>query len=87
MGHVYIAHGDLTAVAADAWLLPTDASLHVTTGWWTDALTPHLLRQGCWSSRQARAQPPPFFLDDDCRVAPVDLDGAAAPQPWLCAIG
>jgi hypothetical protein len=32
-GHVFITRGDITKLRCDAWLLPTDASLHVTSAW------------------------------------------------------
>ena len=32
-GHVFLTHGDLTKLNCDAWLLPSDAGLHVTSGW------------------------------------------------------
>jgi hypothetical protein len=32
-GHVFVVHGDLRALACDAWLLPTDGALHITRGW------------------------------------------------------
>lgn len=32
-GHVFIVRGDLTRLACDAWLLPTDKQLTVTPDW------------------------------------------------------
>ncbi|MBN9790086.1 MULTISPECIES: SIR2 family protein [unclassified Pseudonocardia] len=33
MGHVFVVPGDITRFACDAWLLPTDCTLHLTRGW------------------------------------------------------
>ena len=32
-GHVFVTRGDITRIAVDAWLLPSDAACHVTAGW------------------------------------------------------
>ena len=32
-GHVFVVNGDLKKIACDAWLLPTDATFHVTPIW------------------------------------------------------
>ena len=32
-GHVFVVNGDLKKIACDAWLLPTDATFHVTHTW------------------------------------------------------
>jgi len=32
-GHLFITRGDLTALACDAWLVPTDASLAIEHHW------------------------------------------------------
>ena len=31
--HVFVVHGDITHLACDAWLLPTDQNLSITSGW------------------------------------------------------
>ena len=33
MGHLFVVQGDVTRIHADAWLLPTDATLRVSEGW------------------------------------------------------
>lgn len=38
-GHVFIIQGDITKLACNAWLLPTDAGFGVTSGFW-EGLTP-----------------------------------------------
>jgi hypothetical protein len=38
--HVFVVPGDITHLAADAWLLPTDRTLHITEGWY--GAVPHL---------------------------------------------
>jgi hypothetical protein len=32
--HVFVVPGDVTRLDADAWLLPTDRTLHITDGWY-----------------------------------------------------
>ena len=32
-GHLFVAQADLTQLACDAWLLPTDRRWHVLRGW------------------------------------------------------
>jgi len=36
-GHVFVAHGDVTNIACDAWLLPTNRNLKVEDFWKFDA--------------------------------------------------
>lgn len=44
-GHLFVIEGDITRLACDAWLLPTDEIFNVTAGWWgVDALAPLLTR-------------------------------------------
>lgn len=33
-GHAFVVVGDLSLLACDDVLVPTDAQLHVTSGWW-----------------------------------------------------
>jgi len=81
-GHVFVTHGDLTALHCDAWLLPTDTFFSVTAGFRehvSPALQEHL-RQ-LW---QGDLAPPARWSDDDIRVAAVTegLD-ALGRQPYL----
>lgn len=32
-GHLYVVDGDLTRIACDAWLLPTDDDFDITEAW------------------------------------------------------
>ena len=32
-GHLFVIDGDLTKIACDAWLLPTDSDFDITTKW------------------------------------------------------
>ncbi len=34
-GHLFIVRGDVTLIACDAWLVPTDAALHVESNWYS----------------------------------------------------
>lgn len=73
-GHVFVTHGDLTALACDAWLVPTDAVLAIEEPWRSsvDGL-PATLPHG-WS-------------DDGLRVSPLGPPGPAEPVPWLVNVG
>ncbi len=33
-GHVFIVRGDITRIACDAWLLPSDERFTLTPAWW-----------------------------------------------------
>lgn len=55
-GHLFITHGDLTSLACDAWLLPTDRSFDIEKNWWvamTDARYPEMSVAGrTWADGQ-----------------------------------
>lgn len=82
-GHVFVARGDLTRFACDAWLIPTDGALHVTKGF----------RQGpadLWDRlQQVGARPweaPAVGKAANWRGAlamPVDSIPPRGPRPWL----
>ena len=73
-GHVFVIRGDLTALACDAWLVPTDAALVIEEPWRSAVGDlPVTLPHG-WS-------------DDGQRVIPPERRGPAAPMPWLVNVG
>jgi hypothetical protein len=39
-GHLFVLQGDLTKLACDAWLLPTDADLTIEASWWKSSPWP-----------------------------------------------
>ena len=89
-GHVFVVHGDLTAFACDAWLLPTDASLYVTDPWWTQTLAPHLRAAFCRGHSHHGPIRPDAIGPERCR--PLIPSGLAEPStplpcPWLTVMG
>lgn len=60
-GHVFVTRGDLTGLACDAWLLPTDRVRTVTRPWWGHLPNP--------------LPPAPAGWGDRVRAAPLRADG------------
>lgn len=87
-GHVFVVHGDITAFACDAWLLPTDAHLYVTDAWWTPALADALRAAFC---RNHHHHPGPAVPDaigpERCRPVFTTDPPIPQPPPWLTVMG
>lgn len=75
-GHVFVIRGDMTQLACDAWLLPTDGVFNITPDWGSayEAAT----------SSSARPEPP--WLEEE-RVRLLTEGTAESPQIWLGRIG
>lgn len=86
-GHVFVVHGDLTAFACDAWLLPTDASLYVTEPWWTETLTPHLRAAYCRGHSHHGPIMPDAIGAERCRPLFTTEPSTPLPRPWLTVMG
>lgn len=72
-GHLFLAHGDVTMMACDAWLVPTDAR-RVVEAPWRVALPAELPdRPADWQDAGCRAQAVPT------------VEGV--PVPWLVNVG
>ncbi|HEU5034020.1 MAG TPA: SIR2 family protein [Mycobacteriales bacterium] len=95
-GHVFVVHGDLTHLACDHWLLPTDRALTLTDAWLpvfaADAVEPGEGGVPCLRLDSAADG----FRGGDTRVLPVPGDRLRDPrpesirtraQPWLLDIG
>lgn len=79
-GHLFITQGDITQVACDAWLLPTDSLLAVTDTWASGPLS-GLVRGG----RLDRPRPDGWGSS----MLSCQLDNEARPHgvPWMTCIG
>lgn len=72
-GHVFISRGDLTALACDAWLLPTDVALRVTDTW----------QRAC----PAKPPTPPGWDNAGIRVTRSGRPPLHQPEPWFVNVG
>lgn len=76
MGHLFVVQGDVTRIHADAWLLPTDATLRVSEGW----EAPLRERGIDVAGRSVQAQPPARWEDGSVRafeLVPKSREGPA----------
>ena len=75
-GHVFVVRGDMTQLACDAWLLPTDENFSVTALW-----------SGAVGLTQGYLRDQPRWTDDErVRLYPRE-DGSGSPQVWLGRVG
>jgi hypothetical protein len=81
-GHVFIAQGDVTKLACDAWLLPTDLRLHVTDGWRKS----RSLESLCDPRGFLRIDPPDGWLEGRIRAFELELTVAADGEPRVWAV-
>jgi hypothetical protein len=85
-GHVFITQGDLTRIACDAWLLPTDINLSVTHPWHRalgDAVDEA-------ASKLRRAKPSGWaseVLSAPLNPSAAEGDRKNADEPWMTCIG
>lgn len=84
-GHLFVIRGDLTRLACDGWLLPTDEALHVTPSWWRDAaLRTALERAG---ARPSLASEGPWALPFTSGPRSLPVPDAPGPRPYFTWIG
>jgi hypothetical protein len=78
-GHVFLLHGDLTRLACDAWLMPTDARLRVLSTWrrWPPNAPPPLPDEA----------PSRSWVSGKTRVMKLRGWPEANPRPWLVNVG
>lgn len=75
-GHVFVTWNDLTTLACDAWLLPTDAAHTMERSWLAPVKDkPWPVRSEAWMQRRERSCPMP------------DWDATKAPWPWVTNVG
>jgi SIR2-like domain len=82
-GHVFVVQGDLTHLACDDWLIPTDDALHVTPPWWKPELVEPLRRAGAWRYDDGDERPSPLTVPQ--RIIPLREVGEG-PCPWLVSV-
>ncbi|KJE89461.1 hypothetical protein CAOG_00925 [Capsaspora owczarzaki ATCC 30864] len=73
-GHVFVALGDLTKLACDAWMVPTDENMVI---------------ESCWS-KTGYIEPGPKPADwknDGVRIKRVDTFSPDLSEPWLVNVG
>jgi hypothetical protein len=94
-GHVFVVHGDLTHLACDDWLLPTDRDLTLTDAW-LPALSPDAVRRPDGDVPRLGIEPPRAFCEGTKRVLPVpqkargtndDPSPLTRGRPWLLDVG
>ena len=82
-GQVFVINGDLTKIACDAWMLPTDSRFHVTEAW-TDVVSGLTDDRGCLVGRDWHDT----SIGGDGRVQPLEAAKSTdAPRIWLGNIG
>src|SRR3954447_6950141 len=94
-GHVFIVHGDLTHLACDDWLLPTDRALTLTDAW-LPVLAEDAVRRADGGVPRLAIDAPAEVWDGGRRVlrVPDEARGqhdAPSPlthgRPWLLDVG
>ena len=78
-GHVFFIRGDLTQLACDTWLLPTDVLITVTDTWINRH--PELMRL------RLLCNPTDEWKSGDDRVMPVPDWPKQKPMPWFVNVG
>src|SRR4051812_24078586 len=90
-GHVFVVHGDLTHLACDDWLLPTDRDLTLTEAW-LPALSEGAVRRSESGVPRLSLQAPAEFCDgarrilavpDDARATHEDPSPLTHGRPWV----
>lgn len=82
-GHFFVVDGDLTKIACDAWLLPTDSSFSVTRSW-AKAIGlsgPEILRERAWTSGEF-ARP---YREIDCSKVWLGKVGGQGTEGFVAA--
>eukprot|EP01122_Echinamoeba_exundans_P002064 TRINITY_DN1202_c0_g1_i21.p1 TRINITY_DN1202_c0_g1~~TRINITY_DN1202_c0_g1_i21.p1 ORF type:complete len:610 (-),score=26.85 TRINITY_DN1202_c0_g1_i21:942-2711(-) len=74
-GHVFVIHGDLSKLACDAWMLPTDDKLVLESSWCIKDLV------------KPPESPPSGWSNHGKRVLKVQDYDTSISQPWLVNVG
>jgi hypothetical protein len=94
-GHVFVVHGDVTHLACDDWLLPTDRDLTLTDAW-LPVLAEGAVRRSDAGVPRLAITAPAEFCDGTQRVLPVpheargqheDPSPLTHGRPWLLDVG
>src|SRR3954454_15753709 len=94
-GHVFVVHGDLTHLACDDWLLPTDRDLTLTDAW-LPVLAEDAVRRSEGGVPRLAIEAPAAFCDGSKRVLPVPDEARGEHEepsplthgrPWMLDVG
>jgi hypothetical protein len=94
-GHVFVVHGDLTHLACDDWLVPSDRDLTLTDAW-LPVLAEDAVRRSDGGVPRLAIDAPQGFCDGTTRVLPVPDEARRGPadgspltrgRPWLLDVG
>src|SRR3954466_9330609 len=94
-GHVFVVHGDLTHLACDDWLLPSDRDLTLTEAW-LPALAEDAVRRSSGDVPRLALEAPAEFCEGARRVLQVPDEVRAERKepsplthgrPWLLDVG
>lgn len=94
-GHVFVVHGDLTHLACDDWLVPSDRSLTLTDAWLA-ALTDDAVRRGEDGVPRLVHDAPEEFcsggtrvlrIPDEARVEAGEGSPVTGGRAWLLDVG
>src|SRR4051812_21415172 len=94
-GHVFVVHGDLTHLACDDWLLPTDRDLTLTDAW-LPVLAEGAVRRAEGGVPRLAIDAPAEFCDgarrvlrvpDEARNGHDDPSPLTHGRPWLLDVG
>ena len=94
-GHVFVVHGDLTHLACDEWLLPTDRDLTLTDAW-LPTLAQDAVGRGPDGVPTLRLDAPEEFcagrrrvlrVPDEALATPIDGSPVTRGCPWLLDVG
>jgi hypothetical protein len=94
-GHVFVVHGDLTHLACDAWLVPSDRSLTLTDAWLPALADDAVQRDDDGVPRLAHEAPEDFCsgrtrvlrVPEEARAEPSDGSAVTRGQAWLLDVG
>ena len=75
VGHVFVLHSDLSKLAADAWMLPTDDKFTIEETWHVSGVIPQMPAK------------PADWHNDGMRVLRVPDWPAHLSPPWLVNVG
>src|SRR4051812_50054513 len=94
-GHVFVVHGDLTHLACDDWLLPSDRDLTLTEAW-LPALAEGAVRRAAGGVPRLALEAPAEFCEgarrvlqvrDEVRAERKEPSPLTHGRPWLLDVG
>ncbi len=83
-GHLFVVQGDLTRLACDAWLLPCDRTLRISSSSWLRDNS-RLATSG--AELRLKVDPPPGWGDEVRAFCPAEGRAEDSPRLWLVDSG